>query len=193
MASVVQICNLGLAKLGDEQITSLTEDKKSARLCNLVYEPLRDSVLRDHFWNFAVDRVALAASTDTPAYDFTTKFALPDDFLRLIDTNLVDDAVFKVEGKFLLTNSDSVSIRYVKRVTDPNQFDWMFIEALAARIAAELAIAITDSRVLSLDLFNLYATKIMEAKTADAQEGTPDDIISDTWLTSRLLYVNPVN
>jgi len=193
MASEVQICNLALSKVGDEQITSLTENKKAARLCNLVYEPLRDSVLRAHFWNFAVERVALAKSTDTPAYEYSAKFALPTDFLRLIDTNLLDTETFKVEGLFVLANSDTVSVRYVKRVEDPNQFDWLFIEALAARMAAELAIALTDNRVLSVDLFNLYSTKIMEARTADAQEGSPDDIISDTWLNSRLLYVNPVD
>jgi|DEB0MinimDraft_3_1074331.scaffolds.fasta_scaffold00081_13 hypothetical protein len=193
MASEVQICNIALSKVGDEQITSLLDDSKAARLCNLTYEPLRDSVLRAHLWNFAISRVALAKSTDAPAYEYSAKFALPADFLRLVDTNLLDTEKYKVEGKFILANSDTVSIRYVKRVEDPNEFDWLFIEALAARIAAELAIALTDNRTLSVDLFNLYSTKITEARTADAQEGSPDDIIADSWLQSRLLYVNPVD
>ena len=60
MASEVQICNLALAKIGDQQITSLTENSKAGRLCNLVYEPLRDATLRAHPWNFAITRETLA-------------------------------------------------------------------------------------------------------------------------------------
>lgn len=192
MASEVQICNLALAKIGDEQITSLTDNSKSARLCNLVYEPFRDSVLRAHPWNFAIKRIALALSTETPAYEYTAQFSLPSDFLRIISTDLLGDEEYKIEGRFLLAHSPNVKIRYVSQVIDPNQFDWLFIETLAARMAAELAIAITDNRVLSVDLFNLYASKVSEARSIDAQEGTPDNITADLWLGSRLSYTNPV-
>jgi hypothetical protein len=193
MASAVQICNLALAKIGEEQITSLTDNSKAARRCNLVYEPMRDVVIRSHLWNFAVKRVALAASVDTPAYEYTTKFALPTDFLRLVDTNMLDSAEFKVEGRFILAHASTLSIRYIAQITDPNEFDWLFIEALAARMAAELAISLTDNRQLSVDLFNLYQGKIAEARSIDAQEGTPDNVTADTWLEARVSYVNSVS
>jgi len=193
MASEVQICNLALAKIGDEQITSLTDNSKSARLCNLVYESFRDSVLRAHPWNFAIKRIALAKSADIPAFDYTAQFALPTDFLRIVSTDLLNDEQYKIEGKFLLAHSSAVKIRYVSKVTDPNEFDSLFIEALAARISAELSIAITDNRTLSVDLFNLYVSKLSEARSIDAQEGTPDNITADLWLGSRLSYTNPVD
>ena len=189
MASAVQICNLALAKIGDEQITSLTDDSKAARMCNLVYEPMRDAVLRAHPWNFAVTRVALALDTDTPPYEYDAQFALPSNFLRYLGSNLLDTASFTIEAGFMLCNASSVTLKYIKQETDPNKFDWLFIEALAARIAAELSIAIADSRTLSVDLFNLYATKLAEARTVDAQEGTPDDLTADTWLNARISFV----
>ena len=67
MASEVQICNLALAKIGDQQITSLTENSKAGRLCNLVYEPLRDATLRAHPWNFAITRETLALHSVAPS------------------------------------------------------------------------------------------------------------------------------
>jgi hypothetical protein len=75
--------------------------------------------------------------------------------------------------------------KFIKRVTDANQFDWLFIECLSAKIAAELAIAIADNRALSVDLFNLYKVKLAEARSTDAQEGTPQNLIADTWLNAR--------
>jgi|TARA_R110000803_G_scaffold24974_2_gene59873 hypothetical protein len=188
MASEVQICNLALAKVGDEQITSLTENSKAARLCNLVYEPMRDTTLRSHPWNFAIQRVELAASTETPSYEYNAQFALPSDFLRLLGTNMLDAAKFTVEGNLLLCNASALKIKYIYQVTDPNKFDWLFIEALSARIAAELSIAMTDSRTLTVDLFNLFSTKLADARSADATEGTPDDITADTWLNSRVAF-----
>tara|TARA_R110000822_G_scaffold98351_5_gene222535 strand:+ start:2229 stop:2810 length:582 start_codon:yes stop_codon:yes gene_type:complete len=188
MASVVQICNLALAKIGDEQITSLTENSKAARLCNLVYEPMRDATTRAHPWNFAVTRVALAADVTAPTYEYDARFALPSDFLRLLGTDLLDTAKFLVESGYILCDASTLNIRYVQQVTDPNRYDWLFIEALSARIAAELAIAIADNRALSVDLFNLFSTKLADARTADATEGTPEDLTADTWLNSRIAF-----
>ena len=189
MASEVQICNLALAKIGDQQITSLTENSKAGRLCNLVYEPLRDATLRAHPWNFAITRETLALHSVAPSYEYTAKFTLPVNFLRLLGTDMVDTAEFVLEGSFILCNASTLIIKYVKQETDPNQYDWLFVEALSARIAAELAISIADSRTMSVDLFNLYGTKLSEARTADATEGTPDDITADTWLNSRIAFI----
>jgi hypothetical protein len=193
MASEVSICNLALTKIGEEQILSLTEDSKAGRLCNLHYQPIRDTVLRSHLWNFAMKRATLAASTIAPEYDFTTQFPLPDDFIRIVDTDLLRGVEWKIESGHLLTDDDAVKIRYVSKITDPNKFDPMFIEALAARIAAELSQPLSDSTTLTQQMFQLYNQKMSEARGADAQEGTPDNIEADAWLDARLAYVSPFN
>lgn len=185
MASVVKICNLALAKIGEEQITSLTEASKAARLCNLTYEPIRDAVLRAHPWNFAVYRETLALDTTAPAYEYSARFALPSDFLRLIGTNMLDTSEYVIESGYILCDESSLIVQFIKRIEDPNQFDWLFIECLSAKIAAELAIPMADNRALSVDLFNLYNMKLAEARSADAQEGTPKNITADGWLNSR--------
>jgi hypothetical protein len=96
MVSAVQICNLGLTKIGEESITALTDDTKTGRLCNLHYAPTRDMVLRDHIWNFSIKRVILALSTDTPAWEYAYQHALPSDFIRALTTNQLAAAEWKI-------------------------------------------------------------------------------------------------
>ena len=105
MASSVDICNLALTKIGHESITALTENSKAGRLCNLHYAQMRDAVLRDHTWNFAITRANLALSTTTPEYEFSYQHALPVDLLRVLGTDLSNETVYKIEGRFLLSDS----------------------------------------------------------------------------------------
>tara|TARA_R110002153_G_scaffold187360_3_gene340385 strand:- start:345 stop:929 length:585 start_codon:yes stop_codon:yes gene_type:complete len=193
MSSEVQICNLALTKIGEEQILSLTENNKRGRICNLHYEPIRDAVLRSHIWNFAIKRVELALSVDTPAFDFTHQFALPIDHLRSLTTNLTTTSEWKIENGYVLCTSDSVKLKYIAKIVDTNLYDSLFIEALAARLASEFAVPLTDSLSLQEQMFRLYNGKIAEARSMDSMEGTPDNIEADGWLNSRLSYVSPYN
>ena len=59
MATEVSICANALRRLGDDPITSLTDDTERARLCNAFYEDARDACLRSHPWNFAITRASL--------------------------------------------------------------------------------------------------------------------------------------
>ena len=67
MATEVSICSNALRRLGDDPITSLTDDTERARLCNSFYPDARDAVLRLHTWNFAVTRASLAQLAAAPA------------------------------------------------------------------------------------------------------------------------------
>ena len=136
--------------------------------------------------NFAIKRVELALSTTTPAYDYAYQFALPADYIRILETNLTNTAEWKIENGFLLADSDSVKVRYLAQITNPNEFDALFIEAFSSRLAAELAIPLADSLNMSKMMFDLYSSKIAEARTMDAVEGTPDNIEADSWLNARV-------
>ena len=79
MATEVSICSNALRRLGDSPITSLSDDTERARLCNALYEPARDSLLRSHAFNFSITRASLAKSATTPAFEFANQFILPTD------------------------------------------------------------------------------------------------------------------
>jgi hypothetical protein len=185
MASEVGICNAALINLGEATILSLTEDTKPARLCNQRYAALRDAVLRSANWNFAIERAELALLTTAPEFEFTAAFQLPTDLIRVIKTDN-DDYTYRREGSKLLCNRSSVKIQYIKQVTDPNEFDALFIEALAARIAMDLAKPLTDDVGTYEAMARLYESKMVEAKSADAHEnGSPETFDAVEWLYSR--------
>ena len=185
--SEVQICNLALSKISEQSILVLTENSPAARACNLVYEPMRDAVIRSHPWNFATARVGLAQLASTPAFGFLYEYQLPADFLRVIQMEH-EDTTFKIEGEKLLTDDVEANISYIKKVTDPTQFDALFVEALATRIGAELANVLSENTATANMLKVEYGIKLAEARQADAGEGTPEEITADTWRDARLTW-----
>ena len=122
MASIVDICNGALNQLGATTILSLTEDSKNARLCNSRYTQVRDALFRSHPWNCLQKRIELAADSVAPAWGFSYQYTLPADCLRLL-VILDYDSNYKVEGRKVLSNTSSMKILYVARVTDPNEYD----------------------------------------------------------------------
>jgi hypothetical protein len=195
VTSETQLCNLALSRIGnDRQLSSLGEANKPARLCTLMYGPTRDAVLQAHPWNEAIRRVDLAAEADVePPFEYTYRFPLPSDCLKVIRTEdesagFEDD--YRIEstanGRVLLSNSDTVAIEYIARVEDVALYSPVLVDLIAQRLAAELAPAFADSASMAKNLWDIYAAKLREARSVDAQEGTPRQIVADTWINSRM-------
>lgn len=185
MPSVVDICNKSLDKLGHGPITSLEDGTKAANLCLRNWAIIRDQVLRDHPWNFAVKRSVLAPSSDAPAWGFTYKFPLPADSLRLLEVRDLSTAEYQVESGHIMANDDALYIRYTRKVTDPNEFDSLFVDTVATRLAFEICEALTQSNSKKADLWNEYDDSITRAKRADGQENPPVMFEEDEWINVR--------
>lgn len=179
MASDVDICNSALNMIGASNIVSLTEDSRAARVCNQRYEFVRDAVSRAHPWNCLVRRASIAADADSPAFEFEYQFTLPNDpyCLRVIRPQDID-TIYRVEGRKVLANAAPFKFIYIARVTDPNEYDQLFIETIAARLAADISYALVNSATLTASLFQLYNEKLSEARFVDATEGTPDNVVN---------------
>lgn len=67
MASQVDICNLALRRLGEREITLITDSNKRAEHCNAFWTYVLDEVLEDYAWNFAKKVATL---------DYTTGFGV---------------------------------------------------------------------------------------------------------------------
>jgi hypothetical protein len=193
MASDVDICNSALNMIGASNIISLTEDSRAARVCNQRYEFIRDAVFRAHPWNCLVTRTSLAADSDTPAFEFDHQHTLPADCLRVLRPEN-PDTVFRVEGRKIISSTTPFKMIYVARITDPNEYDQLLIESIAARLAADVSYALVNSASLSQMLMATYDTKLSEARFVDATEGTPANTVnidraayteSDVFISSR--------
>ncbi len=193
MASDVDICNSALNMIGASNIISLTEDSRAARVCNQRYEFIRDAVFRAHPWNCLVTRTSLAADSDTPAFEFDHQHTLPADCLRVLRPEN-PDTVFRVEGRKIISSTTPFKMIYVARITDPNEYDQLLIESIAARLAADVSYALVNSASLSQMLMATYDSKLSEARFVDATEGTPANTVnidraayteSDVFISSR--------
>lgn len=190
-ASIVNLVNQSLFMLGQKSIISMTEDTEAARLCNGRFAYVRNAVLRSYPWNCAITRAALAQSIDAPVWQYEYKYALPTDplCLRVLDMKerQAGGYTFKIEGRWLLTDSPTCYITYIAQITDINEMDILLCEAIAARLAADICYALTGSSSQQADMWQLYEQKIRQAKSIDAQEGTAEteESWSNTFLLSR--------
>ena len=187
--SNVTICNLALQKLGQSRVVALNDDNSNARHCNVCFEPLRDRELRAALWKFALKRATLAASATAPDFTYAYAFPLPTGCLRvLLPPRLgLDWKIESHEGApAILTNDGTaLEIRYVAQITDPVQFDPIFVEMLACKIAWHLCEVITQSNTKKQALNAEYLELKKEAKRLNATERTPDAEPLDGWIAAR--------
>jgi len=167
MATEVTICNSALVSVGADKITSLTDGTRQARICNEIYESERDALLAEHRWNFAIKRVALAVEDVTPL-GYTYSYALPSDYLAIVDVLGDDVGPYVIEGSSLLTDDSSVELQYVAHVTDPSLWSPTFCAALADRIAKKIAPKMKASVSRTESLKDDYKRSLLKAKIVDA-------------------------
>ena len=169
--------------VGDNVFTSFSDGTAAANTINTVYETVRDAVLRDHTWNFAIKQATPSLDATAPIYGFDNRFDMPTDLLRLIE--IENNPKYKIEGRFILTDSNPINIKYVYKNETVTEYDSMFVQALAVRLAATIAERLTQSSTLAEELIGLYRLHLKDAKSVDAQVNYPDDLEANLWLDSR--------
>ena len=178
--SEVQICNMALTELGAGKISDLlTDNNEKAVLCRIFYEPTVDEVLRSHEWNSAIWYQSLAevASTDdnyllTDYNEWSYQFQLPTDPFCLRPLEIPDYPKYDYEivSGYLITNLETVVLKYIRRLTDPTMFDPVLVKAIAYRLASEMAVKITGSRQDRADMVVLYDLQLRRAKDLNGRE-----------------------
>lgn len=184
MASLVEIANGALLRVGDEPITAITDATTNAKACNAAWPFVRREVLRSHPWNSAVTRTKLAALVSAPSWDFTTAYELPADCLSLIDVNTTAD--WRVEGREIVTDATGeLGILYIKDETDTEKYDGLLTEVMVIRLAAEIVERLAPNRGNRELLLMEFQDKLAEARSADGSESSPAEFEEDLWVTAR--------
>ncbi len=184
MVSMVSVCNRALSKIGDEiTILSMDDPSKQARYCKALYAETRDMVLRSYPWRFALKRYQLAPAAEKPLFGFERRFILPVDCLRVWKHE--GGEPYQVEGNAVLCNESIFRFIGISRIEDSGLFDPMFVEALALKLASELAVPLAASSSMKESLFKEYLDFVQAARTASAMEGVQDAFVQQGWLESR--------
>ena len=192
MASVVNMCNSALNLLGASTIAALTDDTKNARLCNQRYEPVRNRVFRSHAWNCLHKRVQLAQNSTAPIVEYDHAYALPSDCLRVLKihngtTDSIASALdYKLEGRNIVTDIDTVFAIYIALDTDPNNYDTYLRESISHQLAADLCYAITNNATLATNYMTRADERLREARFIDATENSLGTIEASEFTNARL-------
>lgn len=185
MPSLVDVYNAALAHLGSEPITDPNDDSEAARVLRSRFDAIRDAVLRAHPWNCATARTTLPADATLPAWGFDYAYTIPTDCLRVL--SVIDSRTdWRVErGKILTDETAPISIRYIVRETDPERWDALLAEAIAAKLAHACCYRLTNSRQGEEQVGDIYKALLAEARSINGQEGEPEDLYEGSYLSAR--------
>ena len=122
----------------------------------------------------------------TPINDFDYIYALPSDYIQLIELN-PDYLNYKLEANMILSGeSSTLDIKYTYDADNPNEFDAMFTETFAALLAKEAAVILTDSSKKEKKLTEEFEIKVVDAKFSGSIEDDLEAVSADEWLTERI-------
>lgn len=206
-ATIVEIVNMALTRLGESRIVSMADNTKPAREADAIYGTTKDSLLAGYNWSFAKTRAILTASVTPPAFEYSLAYNLPADCLRVLfvgdyyagidmtDARGAPTELFTIEGRQILTDmgtmtppstDNKMNIKYVKKEDDVTKFSANFTSALVAKLAEILAEPLTQSDTKRARAEAAFKDEIRLAIRANAIELPPQKLADDEWILARL-------
>lgn len=165
MPTKTEICNLALRRVRGDPIDDLDTSTTTEGLeCQILYPLTRDFLLASYDWRFAHKTLALALSTDPSPNEWVYTYDYPNDCLRasylvppwMNDITGLSSTIPMPQHQFepieyevgmgsdggtrIWTNMSDAVLAYTAKIEDTNQYDPLFVEMLAWKLAYELAI-----------------------------------------------------
>ena len=131
-----------------------------------------DFELSIYQWAFAVKRTAVAALAEKPPFGFAYQYALPPDFLRLVEIDhprMSRPDAYALEADRILTDIPApLKLRYISRVLTTIKYPPYFVQAFTCRLAYELCERLKQDPARKHTLLSEYTFIIRDAKRANA-------------------------
>lgn len=175
-SSSTAIANLALGLLKVSQVVSIDPpdaNSEGAKIMARIYDQCRQAVLEDHPWAFARRRVNVPAESDAPAFEYSYKYQLPTDYLRLVRAGEVwydQETDYEIEGDYILIDeAGPLQLVYIFDQTDVSKFSAKFIDLLSIRLASQAAYELTGSATLAKGLKDEYKDALTSAASVAGQ------------------------
>ena len=179
----VEITNFALSSLGEAPIQSLEDNNARARICKARVDDVIRSVLRMHNWNGALQRKLLTRGVD-PVFGFNYSYQLPSDFIKGVEIH--PQARYRIEKNSLLCNEAEVYLLYIAEPTDITTLDSLLAEAIAMKLAVEIAETITSKDNLKNEMMQKFIIALQEARSANSKDNIPEHRERSTFLDAKL-------
>ncbi|WP_430472711.1 hypothetical protein ACQ0MK_11500 [Thalassospira lucentensis] len=188
--SDVALCARALVMIGAAPISSFEEDTAEAEIARLLYPTIRDGMLAGYPWRFAARGVWLArlvsGDDGQGPQGGSHLFALPRDFIRLLSLENDGGKItrFELRDRAVVCDGETAWLSYVGRLAEGSFPPW-FDLALIARLAAEFCLPLTESSTRAEYLFKRSEDQFRQARLADAQQSTPQEIEGFSLIAAR--------
>ena len=177
------------------------------KLAQTRFEGIRDRLLAETRWNFAV-KLAFFAKTDSTddlpiGTTFAYSYTIPEDSIRVLGANdpnsplqnygISTNVVWKVIGDTLWSDTrhtdddddEGLYVWYVARITDVSKWDPLFTELVMAELALALSGRTANKAIVS-GLQRQREMLLNKSKIVNAQENSPEVLgVTAGWVGSR--------
>lgn len=185
--NTVEVCNLALARIGhgsSQPLVSIDDASEAARACKRVFPSLLRLMLREAPWPFAIKAVELQpVNTTVPGWQHV--YAKPTDALNILAITSADTDPwgvsaryvtrgFRLIGAVVACHESPAWAWYVADIADPVNADASFKDALAWRLAAELALTVKADPQLQRVAMEQAQMALSKALAAMGNEGRDD-------------------
>lgn len=169
----LDICNLALSKLGESPLQGIDANGTlPSRLCYMHYHPVRREVLCAARWSFATSTATLT-STETGNESAALPHTLPADCLRVLE---VSSHGWTLRGRCIFCPAPVITLLYTADAENTEDFDPLFIEAFATRLACKLCIPLINSTTVRQALTDEYQRLALpQAAHANAVQSESND------------------
>lgn len=182
MASQIDIYNKALGRIGGGEVRVEGENTRQNIECNKAWKGLAEPVLRAHDWNFARHTVMGIPLPGTPLqtrWAYEHKWPIKCVAVRYLYT---DDPSCPHKHEIALSTDDPEQVAVFSNVEEPKivytrsvertvMWDASFVDAIAWKLASDIAVPLTQSeRRASVSLQAYFAT-ITQARSLNVREG----------------------
>ncbi len=168
-----QIVNKAFILLGSStRIASLSDSTPIANQAADLWDLTVRELLSRHPWNFAVTRTEVQRDADWVSVSLRSlyRYTLPADCLRWLPPDVGEPDYFEAEeegGKLLCDSEGPIVVRYIANVPDVSRWSPSFSDALAYRLAYELAESVSANQSLRDRMMQGHDDAIMMARRQD--------------------------
>ena len=185
--SKIDVINYALVLAGEKQINATTDPVKAAKLADSMWEIVTLAVCDNPYvdWKFQTVRGTLSELSDTPASGYDHQYAYPDNARRIIATINEDDDTIEFKWRrelyidssnkeydVLLTNEDTVRVKYLVYRADPAKWPGWYVELVATKLAVVVSEPLKQDKKHREQLRSMLLTAVETAMAGNQREDT---------------------
>lgn len=201
MASKTQVGNLALIRIGVSKSVANVDTERSveALALRLLFDDERDYCLRDFPWpwarKYATAELVKGSSTVPTNLDWIYAYRYPSDCLfvrRLVTGNGRQEQVpppYAIgrddQGRLIFSNRELAELEYTSRVTDPEEFDSLFVSMFAWKLGSSLAPSLSRLANVAVQCMQMYEIEKTKAQSRAMNEGQAEKAPDAEWVRDR--------